>query len=32
MTDTTFNLDEHIVGLLREEPFFAALSRKLEKV
>ena len=32
MTDTPFNLDEHIVGLLREEPFFAALSRKLEKV
>lgn len=32
MTDSPFNLDEHIVGLLREEPFFAALSRKLEKV
>jgi len=32
MTEATFNLDEHIVGLLREEPFFAALSRKLEKV
>ena len=32
MTDTPFNLDEHIVGLLRDEPFFAALSRKLEKV
>lgn len=32
MTDTLFNLDEHIVGLLRDEPFFAALSRKLEKV
>ncbi len=27
-----FELDEHIVGLLREEPFFAALSRRLEKV
>tara|TARA_R110002124_G_scaffold89937_2_gene229732 strand:+ start:5155 stop:6450 length:1296 start_codon:yes stop_codon:yes gene_type:complete len=27
-----FNLDEHIVSLLRDEPFFAALSRRLEKV
>ena len=27
-----FNLDEHIVGLLRDEPFFAALSRRMEKV
>jgi predicted metal-dependent peptidase len=32
MTDVSFNLDEHIVSLLRDEPFFAALSRKLEKV
>mgnify|MGYP003650585300 CR=1 FL=1 len=31
MTDT-FNLDEHIVSLLRDEPFFAALSRKMEKI
>lgn len=29
---TDFNLDEHIIGLLSDEPFFAALSRKLEKV
>jgi len=28
----TFDLDQHIVGLLRDEPFFAALSRRLEKV
>jgi len=27
-----FNLDEHIVNLLRDEPFFAALSRRMEKV
>jgi len=27
-----FNLDEHIVELLRDEPFFAALSRRMEKV
>ena len=27
-----FNLDEHIVDLLRDEPFFAALSRQMEKV
>jgi len=27
-----FDLDQHIVGLLRDEPFFAALSRRLEKV
>ena len=27
-----FNLDEHIVDLLRNEPFFAALSRRMEKV
>jgi predicted metal-dependent peptidase len=27
-----FNLDKHIVGLLRDEPFFAALSRRMEKV
>jgi len=32
MTPTPFNLDEHIVGLLRDEPFFAALSRRMEKV
>jgi predicted metal-dependent peptidase len=29
---TDFNLDQHIIGLLSDEPFFAALSRKLEKV
>jgi predicted metal-dependent peptidase len=29
---TDFNLDEHIVSLLRDEPFFAALSRRMEKV
>jgi len=27
-----FNLDEHIVDLLRDEPFFAALSRRMDKV
>jgi predicted metal-dependent peptidase len=27
-----FNLDEHIVDLLRDEPFFAALSRRMEKI
>ena len=27
-----FNLDQHIVSLLRDEPFFSALSRRLEKV
>jgi len=27
-----FDLDQHIVPLLRDEPFFAALSRRLEKV
>jgi predicted metal-dependent peptidase len=32
MTQSTFNLDTHIVNLLRDEPFFAALSRKLEKI
>jgi predicted metal-dependent peptidase len=32
MTSTPFNLDEHIVDLLRDEPFFAALSRRMEKV
>lgn len=32
MTPTPFNLDEHIVNLLRDEPFFAALSRRMEKV
>ncbi len=32
-TDTRpFDLDEHIVSLLRDEPFFASLSRRLEKV
>jgi len=32
-TETTpFNLDEHIVDLLRDEPFFAALSRRMEKI
>lgn len=29
---TKFNLDDHIVALLRDEPFFAALSRRMEKV
>ncbi len=28
----TFDLDHHIVDLLRDEPFFAALSRQMEKV
>ena len=32
MTTKPFDLDEHIVDLLREEPFFAALSRRMEKV
>ena len=32
MTKPSFNLDEHIVNLLRDEPFFAALSRRLEKI
>ncbi len=32
MTVSNFNLDEHIVNLLRDEPFFAALSRRMEKV
>ena len=32
MTKPSFNLDEHIVNLLRDEPFFAALSRRMEKV
>jgi predicted metal-dependent peptidase len=32
MTVADFNLDEHIISLLSDEPFFAALSRKLEKV
>jgi len=27
-----FDLNQHIVGLLRDEPFFAALSRRMEKV
>jgi len=31
-TSAPFNLDEHIVDLLRDEPFFAALSRRMEKV
>ena len=29
--NTPFNLDNYIVNVLRDEPFFAALSRKLEK-
>ena len=29
---TNFDLDKHIISLLSDEPFFAALSRKLEKV
>jgi predicted metal-dependent peptidase len=32
MTKKPFDLDEHIVDLLRDEPFFAALSRRMEKV
>ena len=28
----TFNLDHHILTLLREEPFFAALSRRINKM
>lgn len=32
MTSPPFRLDEHIVSLLRDEPFFAALSRKMEKI
>ena len=32
MTVSDFNLDAHIVNLLRDEPFFAALSRRMEKV
>jgi len=31
-TSAPFNLDEHIVDLLRDEPFFAALSRRMEKI
>ena len=30
-SNTPFNLDNYIVNVLRDEPFFAALSRKLEK-
>jgi predicted metal-dependent peptidase len=32
MKQETFDLDNHIVDLLRSEPFFAALSRRMEKV
>jgi predicted metal-dependent peptidase len=32
MGQSIFDLDEHIVDLLRNEPFFAALSRRMEKV
>ena len=32
MTTKPFDLDEHIVDLLRDEPFFAALSRRMEKI
>lgn len=32
MEQKTFDLDEYIVDLLRNEPFFAALSRRMEKV
>ena len=26
-----FNLDKHILSLLRDEPFFASLSRRINK-
>ena len=31
MSETKFNLNDHIFRLLQSEPFFAALSRKIEK-
>ena len=30
-SETEFNLDKHILSLLRDEPFFAALSRRINK-
>ena len=30
--DTTFNLNDHIVRLLMDEPFFASLSRCIDKI
>ena len=31
MMNETFNLDHHILSLLQDEPFFAALSRRINK-
>ena len=31
MTDTTFDLNRHMFSLLQKEPFFAAISRRLNK-
>ncbi len=31
MMNETFNLDHHILSLLQDEPFFAALSRRIDK-
>ena len=31
-SETTFDLDKHIYKMLRDEPFFCALSRELDKV
>ena len=32
MNETKFNLNHHIIALLRDEPFFAALSRRINKM
>ena len=32
MNEKTFNLNHHIISLLRNEPFFAALSRRINKI
>jgi predicted metal-dependent peptidase len=32
MDEAKFNLNHHIIGLLRNEPFFAALSRRINKM
>ena len=32
MNENSFNLNHHIIGLLRNEPFFAALSRRINKM
>jgi len=32
MNEKPFNLNHHIIGLLRDEPFFAALSRRINKM